>query len=144
MTSKSDISPVKPATKNSEKQKKGKEGPKWRDASYKLLYTFPEMVSDLLTGFIPEELIGQIDKSTLKREPDTFINKHLSERREDRIWSVRTTKGCTRICTCTLSSKVQVAKRWLCACLNTPQSFCSISTIERFSIMERSIGRFYQ
>ncbi|MBQ7606519.1 MAG: Rpn family recombination-promoting nuclease/putative transposase, partial [Desulfovibrionaceae bacterium] len=78
--------------KKSSKKKKGQKGPKWQDASYKTLYTFPEIVSDLLTGFIPAEVIGQIDTATLKREPDTFINKYLSERREDRIWSVRTTK----------------------------------------------------
>ena len=85
MTNKSQILSVKQIKHPPEKKKIGNDGPKWRDASYKLLFTFPEMVSDLLTGFIPEELVGQIDKTTLKREPDTFINKYLSERREDRI-----------------------------------------------------------
>ena len=143
MTNKSDIPSAKQTTTSSENQKNGKKGPKWRSASYKLLFTFPEMVSDLLTGFIPVDLIGQIDSSTLKREPDTFINKQLSERREDRIYLAQHKEVlCTSIYF--LSSKVQIAMRWHCVCLNTPQSFCLTFTIEKYSSMERSIGRSYR
>ena len=70
-----------------------KSDPDWRDASYKLLFTFPEMVSDFLRGFVPHELIGNFDDSSLREESANHVNRVLLEKREDKIWRVTTDNG---------------------------------------------------
>jgi hypothetical protein len=37
------------------------------DHSYKLLFSHPEMVSDLLRGFVHEDWVAQVDFATLER-----------------------------------------------------------------------------
>lgn len=37
------------------------------DHSYKLLFTHPEMVADLLRGFVREDWVAELDFSTLEK-----------------------------------------------------------------------------
>jgi hypothetical protein len=39
------------------------------DASYKLLFSAPEMVRDLVLGFIPDAWLHSLDYSTLEKVP---------------------------------------------------------------------------
>jgi hypothetical protein len=39
------------------------------DNSYKLLFSHPEMVEDLLKGFVKENWVGECDFSTLENVP---------------------------------------------------------------------------
>ncbi|MBQ7457252.1 MAG: Rpn family recombination-promoting nuclease/putative transposase [Desulfovibrio sp.] len=67
--------------------------PKVHDAFLKMFYRYPKVVSSLITKFIPKALIGEFDPNSLERQPDTFHNSKLSERREDLIWKVKTING---------------------------------------------------
>ena len=58
------------------------------DAAWKLLFSFPEMVRDLLAGFVPREWTGDLDLSTLGRGPGSHVSDELSERHQDRVWRV--------------------------------------------------------
>lgn len=59
------------------------------DSGYKGLYSHPEMVEDLLRGFVKEEWIDRLDFSTLERVNASFVSSSLKERHDDVIWKVR-------------------------------------------------------
>ena len=59
------------------------------DAAYKLLFSFPEMVRDLLAGFVSSEWVAELDLSTLERWPASQVGDTLRERHQDRVWRVR-------------------------------------------------------
>ena len=59
------------------------------DAAYKLLFSFPEMVRDLLDGFVSDEWVAELDLSTLERWPESQVDDTLRERHQDRVWRVR-------------------------------------------------------
>ena len=59
------------------------------DAAYKLLFSFPEMVRDLLAGFVPREWVEELDLSTLERWPGSHVSDDLHQRHQDRVWRVR-------------------------------------------------------
>ena len=59
------------------------------DAAYKLLFSFPDMVRDLLGGFVPREWVGDLDLSTLERWPASHVGDDLRQYRGNRVWRVR-------------------------------------------------------
>ena len=59
------------------------------DAAFKLLFSFPEMVRDLLAGFVPHEWVKELDLSTLERWPGSHVSDDLRQRHQDRVWRVR-------------------------------------------------------
>ncbi len=59
------------------------------DTGYKLLFSHPEMVRDLLTGFIPGEWIGEADFSTLERINASYVSENFKQRHDDVVWRVR-------------------------------------------------------
>ncbi|MGY8525433.1 Rpn family recombination-promoting nuclease/putative transposase [Paracidovorax citrulli] len=59
------------------------------DASYKLLFSHPELVRDLVRGFIPDRWLRQVDFSTLQKVPSSFVTDDLRQRLSDVIWRVR-------------------------------------------------------
>jgi predicted transposase/invertase (TIGR01784 family) len=59
------------------------------DGAYKLLFSHPEMVADLLRDFIDEEWVKDIDLSTLEPVPGSYITPELSSRESDIVWRVR-------------------------------------------------------
>ena len=59
------------------------------DAAYKLLFSFPEMVRDLLDGFVSSDWVAELDLSTLERWPASQVGDTLRERHQDRVWRVR-------------------------------------------------------
>ena len=59
------------------------------DAAYKLLFSFPEMVRDLLDGFVCGDCVAELDLSTLERWPASQVGDTLRERHQDRVWRVR-------------------------------------------------------
>ncbi len=59
------------------------------DHSYKLLFSHPEMVRDLLTGFVKEAWVEQLDFSTLEKVSGSYITDELRDREDDIIWRVR-------------------------------------------------------
>ena len=59
------------------------------DHSYKLLFSHPEMVQDLLQGFVHEDWVNELDFSTLERVNASYVSDDLREREDDIIWRVR-------------------------------------------------------
>lgn len=59
------------------------------DHSYKQLFSHPELIRDLLTGFVREEWVKQLDVSTLERVNGSFVSDDLRERESDIIWRVK-------------------------------------------------------
>lgn len=59
------------------------------DNSYKLLFSDPSMVRDLLTGFIDPHLIAKLDLYTLERVNGSYVSDDLRDREDDIIWRLR-------------------------------------------------------
>lgn len=60
-----------------------------QDTGYKLLFSHPEMIRDLLTGFVPGDWIADADFSTLERDSASFVSDTGKQRHDDMIWRVR-------------------------------------------------------
>lgn len=56
------------------------------DQSYKLLFSHPEMVADLIRGFVREPWVESIDFATLERVGGSYVSEDLRERRDDMVW----------------------------------------------------------
>ena len=50
------------------------------DASYKLLFSSPELVRDLVMGFIPDDWLHSLDYSTLEKVPGSYVTDDLRHR----------------------------------------------------------------
>jgi predicted transposase/invertase (TIGR01784 family) len=59
------------------------------DHGYKLLFSHPEMVADLLRGFVREEWVQHLDFSTLEKVAGSFVTPDLRGRESDVVWRVR-------------------------------------------------------
>ena len=59
------------------------------DHSYKQLFSHAKLVRDLLTGFVQEAWIDDLDLSTLEKTNSSYISDDLREREDDTIWRVR-------------------------------------------------------
>jgi len=63
------------------------------DASYKELFSHPEMVADLLVGFVPEPLVQEVDFTTLEKVGGSYVSDDLRTREDDLVWRVRLREG---------------------------------------------------
>ena len=59
------------------------------DSGYKRLFYHPEMIRDLLLGFVPAAWVAELDWRTLEKYPAEFVDDRLRNRRGDVIWRVR-------------------------------------------------------
>ncbi|MBP3730224.1 MAG: Rpn family recombination-promoting nuclease/putative transposase [Mailhella sp.] len=59
------------------------------DAAYKDFFKHPEMVESLLTGFVHEDFVAELDFSTLEHCPASYITDDLRERMDDCVWKVK-------------------------------------------------------
>ncbi len=58
------------------------------DHPHRLLFSRPDLVQDLLTGFVGS-LSEEVDCSTLERVNSTFITQRWQDRESDVIWRLR-------------------------------------------------------
>lgn len=58
------------------------------DNSDKLL-SHPEMIRDLLTGFVREARVSQLDFHTLEKVGGSYVSDELRDRGDDVIWRLR-------------------------------------------------------
>lgn len=63
------------------------------DPSYKLLFSHPQMVRDLLIGFIDEPWVADLDFDSLEQVSGSYISEDLREREDDLLWRVRLRDG---------------------------------------------------
>ncbi|HEY2294642.1 MAG TPA: hypothetical protein VGM86_28405 [Thermoanaerobaculia bacterium] len=50
------------------------------DSGYRLLFSHPEMVEDLIRGFVHEDWVRDLDFSTLEQIPDSYVAPNLITR----------------------------------------------------------------
>jgi predicted transposase YdaD len=63
------------------------------DASYKELFSHPEMVADLLAGFVLEPWVQEVDFTTLEKVGGSYVSDDLRTREDDLVWRVRLRGG---------------------------------------------------
>jgi putative YhgA-like transposase/uncharacterized protein DUF4351 len=59
------------------------------DSGYKLLFSQPRMVEELLRGFVQEDWVANLDFQTLEKAGKSFVSDDLRERHSDMIWRLR-------------------------------------------------------
>ena len=59
------------------------------DAVYKLLFSLPRMVADLLRGFMPGGWTRALDFTTLEKLPAEYVGEGLHRRLGDMLWRIR-------------------------------------------------------
>jgi len=59
------------------------------DQSYKMLFSHPEVVRDLLVGFIHDDWIKQLDMSSLEKANSEYVSEELLSRDNDILWGVK-------------------------------------------------------
>jgi predicted transposase/invertase (TIGR01784 family) len=62
---------------------------KAHDSAYKLLFSEPEIIIDLLQGFVHEPWVKELDFSTLEKVSGSYITDDLRSREDDVIWRVK-------------------------------------------------------
>lgn len=59
------------------------------DPSYKLLFSHPRMVRDLLVGFIDDPWVDELDLDSLEQVSGSYVTEDLRDREDDILWRVR-------------------------------------------------------
>ena len=59
------------------------------DRGYKLLFSDPTLLEELLRGFLPGDWTDRLDFTTLERVGNSFVSADLRERHSDLIWRLR-------------------------------------------------------
>ena len=59
------------------------------DSSYKLLFSHPEMVRDLLIGFVPGDWSQTAQFDTLERVNASYVSDRQRQRHEDMVWRLK-------------------------------------------------------
>jgi hypothetical protein len=59
------------------------------DTSYKQLFAHPEMVRDLLLGFVPGTWVRQLDVASFERVSGSYVGDGGQQRHSDMVWKVR-------------------------------------------------------
>jgi predicted transposase YdaD len=59
------------------------------DQAYKLLFSHPQMVRDLLEGFVRDDWISELDFSSLEKVSSRYVSDDLRKRSNDVVWRVR-------------------------------------------------------
>ncbi|WP_006786757.1 Rpn family recombination-promoting nuclease/putative transposase [Thiorhodospira sibirica] len=59
------------------------------DSGYKELFSYPELVRQLIEGFAPQEIAAMMDFTTLTDHSGNYITPLFNEKFEDKVWSVQ-------------------------------------------------------
>ena len=62
------------------------------DESYRLLFSHPRMIEDLLRGFVREPWVEELDFASLQRVSASYVSEHLEGREADMVWRVRSSR----------------------------------------------------
>lgn len=64
-----------------------------QDNGYKLLFSHAPMVADLLSGFVKERWVQDLDLSTLDKVSGGYVSDDLRDRESDVVWRVKLRRG---------------------------------------------------
>jgi len=59
------------------------------DTGYKFLFSRPELVRDLIAGFVPDDWLASLDYATLEKIPASYITEDFRQRADDVVWRVK-------------------------------------------------------
>ena len=59
------------------------------DTGYKLLFSHPEMVRDLLIGYMPGEWLKDADFTSLSRVNGSYVSEKEHQRHDDMVWRLK-------------------------------------------------------
>ena len=59
------------------------------DTGYRLLFSHPEMVRDLLMGYMPGDWLKEADFTSLKRANASYVSDKESQRHDDMVWQLK-------------------------------------------------------
>ena len=59
------------------------------DHAYQLLFPAPEIIIDLLQGFVHGDWVKELDLSTLEKVSGSYVTDDLRAREGDVIWRVK-------------------------------------------------------
>ncbi|AJD47472.1 transposase [Isoalcanivorax pacificus W11-5] len=59
------------------------------DSGYRQLFSHPEMVRDLLTGFVAQDWVALLDMDSLEKVSGNYVTDDLRSRCDDVVWRVR-------------------------------------------------------
>lgn len=59
------------------------------DHSYKQLFSYPEIVRDIIQGFVREEWVKELDFLSLEKVSGSYVTDDLQDREDDIIWRLR-------------------------------------------------------
>jgi predicted transposase/invertase (TIGR01784 family) len=71
------------------KQSDSTQGAKHHDTGYKELFSYPELVQQLIEGFFPTDIAELMDFDTLQMHNGHYITPLFEEKIEDVVWSVQ-------------------------------------------------------
>ena len=74
---------------NRDQQRRGRGRGAEHDRGYKLLFSQPKLVEELLRGFLSGDWIDLLDFRTLEKVGNSFVSEDLRERHSDLIWRLR-------------------------------------------------------
>ena len=63
------------------------------DSGYKLLFSDPLMVRDLVRGFVDDPWLQRLDFSTLEPVKGHYVSEDMRQRADDVVWRVRADEG---------------------------------------------------
>ena len=63
--------------------------PNDHDSSYKFLFSTPELVRDLIMGFVPDDWLHSLDYTTLAMVPGNYVTEDFRNRADDIVWRVK-------------------------------------------------------
>jgi len=67
----------------------------YHDTGYKEIFSYPEMVQQLIEGFIPKEIAKLLDFTTLKQHSGYYVTPIFDTKAEDVVWSVKAHRSFT-------------------------------------------------
>jgi predicted transposase YdaD len=59
------------------------------DTSYKILFSCPEMVRDLLRGYVPGDWLEDADYASLTRVNASYVSRSGQHRHDDMVWRIK-------------------------------------------------------
>lgn len=101
-----------------------------QDHSYRLLFSHPDMIADLLRGYVQQPWVDHLDFASLQPVKDSYVTDDLRSREDDLIWRIKWADG----------------ERWLYVHLllefqSTPDAFMALRVLTYVGLLYQDLVR---